>query len=178
VRTLYLTLIGLTLLVACAMSFAVLGVYTDTWWPAVVAGGLLVLSVTLGGALISRTVRSLSGGYRRTARAAVIMASSWWGLAFFIMALINWILGKRVIGPNNAYLTLGLLIFLGFVGMGIQGALAMSAWFVHVRNQAIVVPARRERLAEERRAGLHDPDEPGPLLGHPASTASPSGSSG
>ncbi|MDA8312665.1 MAG: hypothetical protein M0Z46_19070 [Actinomycetota bacterium] len=165
-RTLYLTLIGLTLLFACAMSFAVLGVYTDTWWPAVVAGGLLVVSLAIGGAVFPRCFRSLSGGYRRTARAAVIMSSSWWGLAFFMMALINWILGKRVVGPNNAYLTLGLLIFLGFVGMGIQGVLAMTAWFVHVRNQSIVVPARRERLEREARGAPLGPDDHGSLPDH------------
>ena len=167
-RTLYLTLIGLTLVFACSMSFAVLGVYTDTWWPAVVAGGVLVAFLVIGGAVIPGPLRSLSGGYRRTARAAVIMFSSWWGLEFFMMALITWILGKRVVGPNNAYLTLGLLIFLGLVGMGILGVIAMTAWFVHVRNQSIVVPARRERLEREARLGLRRTDEHGALAGHTA----------
>jgi len=150
VRTLYLTLIGLTIVFACSMSFATLGVYTDAWWPAIVAGGVLLVFLAVAGAVIPRSLRPLSGGYRTTARAAVVMFSSWWGLEFFIMALITWIHGKQSIGPNNGYLTLGLLIFLGFVGMGIQGALATTAWFVYVRNHAIVVPARRARQTQLR----------------------------
>lgn len=167
-RTLYLTLIGLTILFACSMSFATLAVYTDTWWPGVVAGGVLVVFLAISGAVIPGPIRSLSGGYRRTARAAVVMFSSWWGLEFFIMALVTWILGKHFVGNNNAYLTLGLLIFLGLAGMGIQGAIAMTAWFVHVRNQAIVVPARRERLARDARSGRQQPQEHGALAGHTA----------
>ncbi len=167
-RTLYLTLIGLTLVFACAMCFATLAVYTDTWWPGVVAGGVLLVFLAISGAVIPRRLRGLSGGYRRTARAAVVAASSWWGLEFFVMALITWILGKHSVGPNNAYLTLGLLIFLGFVGMGIQGVLAMTARFVHVRNESIVVPARRARLEREQRLGLHAPEEHGSIGGRTA----------
>ena len=144
-RTLYLTLIGLTLVFACAMCFATLAVYTDSWWPGVVAGGILLVFLAIGGAVIPGPLRSLHGGYRRTARTAVVAASSWWGLEFFVMALVTWTLGRRAVGQNNAYLTLGLLIFLGLAGMGIQGVLAMTAWFVHVRNESIVVPARRAR---------------------------------
>ncbi len=185
-RTLYLTLIGLTLVFACAMCFAVLAVYTGTWWPGVVAVGILLVFLAVAGAVIPGPLRSLSGGYLRTARTAVIAASSWWGLEFFIMALVAWILGKRAVGDNNAYLALGLLVFLGLVGMGIQGALAMTAWFVHVRNQSIVAPARQERLEREARVGPHGPDDPhaadtsdaadavhahGSLAGHAASQA-------
>ena len=167
-RTLYLTLIGLTLVFGCAMSFATLAVYTDTWWPGAVAGGILLLFLAVSGAVIPGPLRSLSGGYRKTARSAVIAASSWWGLEFFIMAMVTWILGKRSVGDNNAYLTLGLLIFLGLAGMGIQGVLATTAWFVHVRNQWIVVPARRERLEREARLGHHQPEEHEAIAGHTA----------
>lgn len=165
-RTLYLTLIGLTLVFACAMCFATLAVHTDTWWPGVVAGGVLAVFLAVSGAVIPRQLRSLSGGFRRTARTAVVAASSWWGLELFIMAVITWAIGKRSVGPNNAYLTLGLLIFLGFVGMGIQGVLAMTAWFVHVRNESIVVPARRARREREQRLGLHAPGEQASPAGH------------
>jgi len=168
VRTLYLTLIGLTLVFACAMSFATLAVYTDTWWPGVVAGGVMLVFLAIGGAVIPGPLRSLSGGQRRTARTAVVMFSSWWGLEFFIMALVTWILGEQSVRANNAYLTLGLLIFLGLAGMGIQGVIAMTAWFVHVRNQEIVVPARRERLEREARLGIRPPTEHGSLAGHTA----------
>jgi hypothetical protein len=168
VRTLYLTLIGMTLVFGCAMSFATLAVYNDSWWPGVVAVGILVVFLGMGGAVIPGSLRALSGGARRTARTAVVAASSWWGLEFFIMALVTWILGKRSVGENNAYLTLGLLIFLGFAGMGIQGFLAMTAWFVHVRNESIVVPARRARLEREARLGLHPGEEHGSQGGHTA----------
>ncbi|MGH8987284.1 MAG: hypothetical protein ACRDXC_01625 [Acidimicrobiales bacterium] len=156
-RRLYLTLSGLTLFFACAMCFATLAVYTDTWWPGVVAGGILLVFLAVGAA-IPGPLRSLSGGSRRTARTAVVAASSWWGLFFFTMAMITWIHAKQWVGPNDAYLTLGLLIFLGLAGMGIQGAVAMTAWFFHVRNESIVVPARRARLEREERLGLHGSD--------------------
>ncbi len=167
-KTLYVALIGLTVVFACAMCFATLAVYTDTWWPGVVAGAILVVFLAIAGAVIPGPLRSLTGGYRRTARTAVVAASSWWGLELFIMAMITWILGKRSVGPNNAYLTLGLLIFLGLVGMGIQGVLAMTAWFVHVRNESIVVPERRERLEREERLGFHAREEHGSPADHAA----------
>ncbi|MGH8979611.1 MAG: hypothetical protein ACRDWE_01130 [Acidimicrobiales bacterium] len=159
-RTLYLTLIGLTLVFACSMSFATLAVYDDTWWPGVVAGGILLFFLAVGGLVIPGPLRSLSGGQLRTARAAVIMFSSWWGLEFFIMALVTWALGRRGLAPDNGYLTLGLLIFLGLAGAGIQGVLAMTAWFVHVRNQAIVVPSRIEERLREARLGITHAVEP------------------
>lgn len=150
---LYASLIGLTLVFACAMCFATLAVYDDAWWPGAVAGAVLLVFVAASGAVIPGSLRTLSGGYRRTARAAVVAASSLWGLEFFVMALVTWTLGKRAVGDNNAYLTLGLLVFLGLAGLGIQGALAMTAWFVHVRNRSIVAPARLER---SRRAAEHE----------------------
>ncbi|MGH9304076.1 MAG: hypothetical protein ACRDZ5_06645, partial [Acidimicrobiales bacterium] len=72
----------------------------------------------------------------------------------FIMAIITWTLGKRSVGPSNGYTVLGLLILLGLVGVGIQGVLAMAGWFVHVRNQAIVVPAREAARESGRGPGL------------------------
>jgi hypothetical protein len=150
---LYASLIGLTLVFACAMSFATLAVYDDAWWPGIVAVAVLLVFLAVSGAVIPGPLRAFSGGYRRTARAAVVAASSLWGLEFFVMALVTWIIGKRAVGENNAYLTLGLLIFLGLAGLGIQGVLATTAWFVHVRNQSIVVPARLERAG---RAAEHE----------------------
>lgn len=138
---LYLGLTGLTIVFACSMCFGALAVYDDAWWPGVVAAALFVVFLAAAGA-IPRALKSMTDGYHRAGRAAAIMFSSWWGLAFFIMAMVTWSLGKRSVGGNDAYLTLGLLIFLGLLGAGIQGAIAMTGWFVHVRNQAIVVPAR------------------------------------
>lgn len=165
---LYASLFWLTLLFAAAMSFATLAVYDDQWWPGVVAGGFLVVFAGLGGVLVPGVTRSLSGGRLRTARAALQLFGSLCGLQFFTMALITWILGKRVVGPNNAYLTLGLLLFLGLIGIGIQGVLAMVGYFVYVRNEAIVAPTRQ---AERERWAASDhgmPEEQGSLAGHDA----------
>jgi hypothetical protein len=142
VAKLYVSLIGLTIVFACAMSFATLAVYDNTWWPGIVAAALVV--VVLGGsrAAITSALGTLAGGYRKTAQAAGLLFGSLCGVQFFVMALITWALGKRVVGENNAYLTLGLLIFLGLLGIGIQGVVAMVGWFAYVRNQAVVVPAR------------------------------------
>lgn len=148
---LYVSLIGLTLVFACAMSFATLAVYDDAWWPGIVAGVLTLAVLAGAGGVITRSLATLAGGYRKTARAAAALFGSLCGLQFFVMALITWILGKRAVGPNTAYLTLGLLIFLGLLGVGIQGALAMIGWFAYVRNRTVVVPAR-----EAARLRQHD----------------------
>lgn len=154
---LYTSLFALVVLFACAMSFATLAVHADEWWPGAVAGGLLVVFAALGGLLIPGSIRSLSGGRLRTGRAAVQLFGSVCGLLFFMMAIITWALGKRAVGPDNGYLVLGLLIFLGLAGIGIQGVLAMVAWFVNVRNESIVVPAREERRRREAVTGEHRP---------------------
>lgn len=146
---LYVSLIGLTLVFACAMSFATLAVYDDIWWPGIVAGVLTLATVVAAGGVITRALATLTGGYRQTARAFSMCFGSVCGLQFFVMALITWILGKRVVGPNNAYLTLGLLIFLGLLGVGIQGAVAMVGWFAYVRNQTVVAPAREAATRRE-----------------------------
>lgn len=152
---LYVSLIGLALVFACAMSFATLAVYDNIWWPGIVAGVLTV--AVLGG---SRTVMkgalgTLDGGYRKTAQAAGLLFGSLCGCMFMIMALITWVAGKRVVGENNAYLTLGLLIFLGLVGIGIQGVLAMVAWFAYIRNQSVVAPAREAEALRQREQAVH-----------------------
>ncbi len=154
---LYVSLIGLTLVFACAMSFATLAVYDDTWWPGIVAGVLTLATLAGAGGVITKSLRSLTGGYQKTARAAAMLFGSLCGLQFFVMALITWILGKRAVGPNNAYLTLGLLIFLGLLGVGIQGALAMVGWFAYVRNQTVVAPAREVELRRREEQEVHVP---------------------
>lgn len=155
---LYASLSALVLVFACAMCFATLAVHADTWWPGVVAGAILVVFAALGGLIIPGSTRSLSGGRLRTAKAALQLFGSLCGLLFFMMALITWAIGKRAVGPDNGYLVLGLFIFLGLVGIGIQGVLAMTAWFVNVRNESIVVPAREEL---RRREALSDEHRPG-----------------
>ena len=159
---LYGALVGLTFLFATSMSFAALAVYDLTWWPGAVAGGVLVVFLAVSGAVIPGPLRALSGARRKTALAAVVMFSALWGALFFVMALITWILGKQALpvstGSGNGYLTLGLLIFLGLVGLGIGGVVATTAYFVAVRNDTIVAPSR----LEER---LHDADRGAAVAG-------------
>jgi hypothetical protein len=145
VSKLYVSLFGMVLLFAAAMSFATLAVYEDQWWWGVVAAVILLALAAAGGAVVPSSLRSLSGGRLRTAKTALQLLGSVCGLLFFTMALITWSLGKRSVGAGSGYTTLGLLIFLGFAGVGLQGALAMVGYFLYVRNEAIVIPARRER---------------------------------
>lgn len=155
---LYVVLAGLTMVFSASMSFAVLAVYDLSWWPGVVAAVLLALVVAAGARAVPRALRPLTGGEARAGRVAAVWTSSLWGLELFGMALITWGLGKRALsvaaGAGNPYQTLGLVIFLGFLGAGIGGFLATTAYFLYVRNEAIVVPARRdaERAAAEHGA--------------------------
>lgn len=141
---------GLTLMVllfAAAMSFATLSVYNLQWWWALVAGGLLMLMAAIGGIIVPTTMKTLEGGELKTAKVLLQLFGAVCGLLFFTMALITWALGKRYFTSNNTYEVLGLLIFLGFAGVGLQGAVAMSGYFTYVRNKEIVVPARKKAAA-------------------------------
>jgi hypothetical protein len=146
-KVLYGGLIAMMLVFAAAMSFATNAVYQDQWSWGFFSAGTLMLFGAFGGIFVPGCLRSLSGGELRTAKAFLQLFGAILGLLFFIMALISWILGKRYIGASSAYTTLGLLIFLGFAGIGLQGALAMAGYFTHVRNSALVIPARQEKLA-------------------------------
>lgn len=143
-QKLYVSLLSLALLFSAGMSFVTLGVYQLQWWWAVVGVGLVVVLVALGGLLVPPTLKSLAGGQLATAKAAVQAFGAFCGAEFFTMAVITWALGNRTatLHTNNAYQTLGLLIFLGLIGVGIMGALAMLARFLYVRNRTIVVPRR------------------------------------
>ena len=150
----------LVLELACSMSFVTLAVYDDQWYWGAVGGVLFLLFVALAGTIVPRTMRSLSGGRLRTARAALQLLGSVCGLELFIMALVTWALGRRHLAPSNAYEVLGLLIFLGLAGVGIQGVLAMTAYFVDVRNRSIVAPSRLEARGSAEAPG------PGPDRAH------------
>jgi len=54
------------------------------------------------------------------------------------MALVSWVVGNRTLYENNAYQVLGLLIFLGLLGVGVQGVLVTAARFVYIRNRTWV----------------------------------------
>jgi hypothetical protein len=147
VGKLYGLVTGMVLVFAAAMSFATLAVYIDDWWPGLVAGGLL-MGFAVAGGLIPPMLRSLEEREVRAAKALLQLFGSLCGLLLFTMALISWILGKRYIHASSGYTTLGLLIFLGFAGVGLQGALAMAGYFTYVRNETLVAPSRLDRHPE------------------------------
>jgi hypothetical protein len=138
VGRLYNSLFVLLLVFSAAMSFVTLGVYASQWWWTVVGVGILVVFAGLGGALVPPARKALAPAQARTAAAALQAFGALCGLEFFIMAIVCWCIGNRTLSANNAYQALGLLLFLGLVGVGIQGALGASARFVHVRNRARV----------------------------------------
>ena len=146
-KVLYGALAAMFVLFAAAMSFATLSVYELQWWWALVAVGILTLMAGVGGVFVPATIKSLHGGELAAGKAALQAFGATCGALFFTMALITWTLGKRDLAPNNAYDTLGLLIFLGFVGVGLQGAMAMISYFLYVRNHKVVAPAREHTPA-------------------------------
>ena len=56
---------------------------------------------------------------------------------FLVMALICWILGNRSLHGNNAYQTLGLLIFLALLGAGAQGIIVTFSRWLYFRNEVV-----------------------------------------
>jgi hypothetical protein len=154
-KVLYGGLSIMVLLFAAAMCFATLSVYDNVWYWGFVAAGILMAFGALGGLFVPPVLKSLSGGELRSAKAFLQLFGSVIGLLFFTMAIICWILGKRYIGASSAYTALGVLIFLGFAGIGLQGAMAMAGYFTYVHNDAVTVPARLE-AAKHQPAGHSD----------------------
>lgn len=151
---LYGWLVTLLLVFTVSMALGAWSVYARMWEPGA-AAGVVFLVFLAGAGVIPGPLRALSGPRHRTGKALVQAFASVCGLEFFTMALVTWILGKRAIPHNNAYDTLGLLIFLGLLGVGAQGSIAMIFRFVYVRNRALVLP-RLEAAAHERAA--HTPE--------------------
>lgn len=135
VGRLYNSLFALLLVFSAAMSFVTLGVYASEWWWSVVGVALLVVFAALGGLLVPPARKAIGPHRRRTAAAALQAFGSLLGAELFTMALICWTIGNRTLDQNNAYQALGLVIFLGLLGVGVQGALAMIGYFVYTRNR-------------------------------------------
>lgn len=147
---LYGWLVALLLVFSLSMALGTWSVYSLSWEPGAAAGVVFVIFLA-GAGVIPGPLRALSGPRQKTGKALVQAFGAVLAGEFFVMALVTWILGKREVGINNAYETLGLLIFLGLLGVGIQGALFMVGRFLYVRNREVVLPrlraAARERAA-------------------------------
>lgn len=151
---LYGWLVALLLVFTVSMALATWSVYALNWEPGA-AAGVVFLIFLAGAGVIPGPLRALSGARHKAAMALVQAFGAVIAGEFFTMALVTWILGKRHVPANNAYDTLGLLIFLGLLGVGIQGAMFMIGRFIYVRNRELVLP-RLQAAAHERAA--HTPE--------------------
>jgi hypothetical protein len=142
VGRLYNSLFLLLLVFSTAMSFVTLGVYASQWWWSVIGVGVLVVFVALGGLLVPPARKAVAPEQRKTASAALQSFGAVCGLEFFVMAIVCWTIGNRTLYANNAYQALGLLLFLGLVGIGIGGAIGATVWFVYVRDRARIESAQ------------------------------------
>ncbi|MGH9091362.1 MAG: hypothetical protein ACRDZR_08310 [Acidimicrobiales bacterium] len=139
---LYNSLFVLLVVFSAAMSFVALGVYASQWWWSVVGVGILVAFAGLGGLLVPAARKALAPAQAKTASAALQAFGSVCGLEFFVMAIVCWCIGNRTLYANNAYQALGLVLFLGLLGVGIQGAIGATARFAYVRDRARVDAGR------------------------------------
>jgi hypothetical protein len=133
---LYNSLFVLVVVFSAAMSFVALGVYASQWWWSVIGIGILVMFAALGGLLVPPAQKALTGGDRKTAAAALQAFGGVCAAELFTMGLVTWAIGNRTLSGNNAYQALGLLIFLGLIGVGVQGALGAVGRFLYVRQRA------------------------------------------
>ena len=154
---LYGWLFVLELVLSASLALASWSVYAVSWPPGVAAGVLFLVFAGATAGLLPAMLRGLSGP-RRKAGQALAQAFGVWSMGEFLtMALITWILGKRHIGHNNAYDTLGLLIFLALMGVGATGAVFAVGRFLFVRNRELVLP-RLRAIAHEGAARTPEPE--------------------
>jgi len=134
-KRLFLGLCFLILVFATSMSFISLGVYELEWWWAAVGVAILVAFVALGGLIVPSARKGVAEEDKKTEGALLQAFGAFCALLFLTMALVTWILGARHVS-SNWYQVLGLLIFLAFVGIGIQGALFTMGRLFYVWNNA------------------------------------------
>ncbi len=137
---LYQSSVTMILLFSVSMSFATLAVYDLDWIYGVVAGACFVLFAAGMGASFPPAMKCMEAPEKKTASALMQVVGSFCGAEFFTMGMISWARAKHLIAHNTLYTVLGVLLFLGLVGVGIQGALAMAARFVFIRNKELVAP--------------------------------------
>lgn len=148
---LYGWLIVLEIVLTGSLALASWSVYAVAWPQGAAAAVVFLIFVAGTGAVIPGTLRSLSGPRLKTARALVQAFGAWSTGEILTMALVTWILGKRYVPHDNAYDTLGLLIFLGLMGVGAMGAIGAVFRFLAVRNRELVIPRLRS-VAQQRAA--------------------------
>lgn len=149
-----LSVLALLVIFATSMSFIVLGVYNDDWISSVIGVAILLVFFALGGLVIPKTKAALPQERQRSANALVQTLGAFCLLLFLIMALVAWGLGNRSVS-GNGYQVIGLLIFLGLIGLGVPGAIFTLGMFAYLFDQ-------------ENKAGARRPSVPHEPLTHPA----------
>jgi hypothetical protein len=136
----------LFLVFSAFVSLVPYGLYSGSWGWSIVGAGILLAFIVLGGLLVPPVQKTMSSDEKKIASALLQSFGAFCGLEFLIMALLLWIYGNRSYADSNGYLTVGLLIFLALLGVGIMGALGAFVRFFYVYNLAAI---------ERRQSGGH-----------------------
>lgn len=145
----------LELVLTASLACAAWSVYSVSWPQGAAAGVIFLVFAGATGVLLPGMLRGLSGPARKVGQALAQAFGAWSMGELLTMALVTWIFGKRHIQHNNAYDTLGLLIFLALMGVGAMGSVFAVGRFFFVRNRELVLP-RLRAVAHERAA--HTPE--------------------
>lgn len=131
---LYGAVASLILVWSISMSFFALSAYLGDWVWAVVGAGFFFVFVALGGLLIPPARAAVPEADRKTAFWFLQFLGAFVTMELLIAALFAWIMGNRTHSASTAYQVLGLLIFLAMLGLGVQGVLATSSFFLRQHN--------------------------------------------
>jgi len=145
IQTLAARLAVLVVVFAASMSFISLGVYNLQWGWSLVGVGILVVFVGLGGVLVPPARAAIPDEDKDTANWLLQFFGATCATLFFVMSLVSWVVGNRTLSSNNWYQVLGLLIFLGLLGLGIMGMVATGFMLAVAANKRIM--ARRAAAA-------------------------------
>lgn len=124
----------LLVLFTLSMALVATGIFAATWWLWVIGLGVLVVFVALGGLLVPSAQRQMPHDRIKSAAALLQAFGSVCAAELLGMGLVTWCYGNRSLSGNDAYQALGLIIFLGLLGVGVQGTIATIARFTYVYN--------------------------------------------
>lgn len=131
-------LFGLLLVFSLAMALVPYGLYSGTWGWSIAGAGLLVLFVAMAGLLVPHAIRAAGPERRKLVNALLQFFGAFLLLEFLIMGFMMWIYGNRTFPDNSAYQALGLILFLGLLGVGIMAVLATFTYLFYVYNTGAI----------------------------------------
>ncbi len=157
---LYGALVILGLIFSVTVALLTAAMHNLDWVWAVVGGGVGVVFLATGGLLVPPARKAVPSGWEKAASALLQFFGAFCTAEVLIMALIGWVVGNRSYEHSVAYGVLGLLIFLGLLGIGVQGLLGTLVRFLYLRNQ-LLSEQRASQAAERHGSGLHEPRHQG-----------------